>query len=66
MGSERTTWFPKIPNTVSESVLNVDLVGLPLSKVLFDNVLQKLNSSSQPKKITQYELSGFYFECKTY
>lgn len=50
MGSQRTTWFPKIPNMVFELVLNVDLVGLPLSKVLFDKVLQKLNNFGQPKK----------------
>lgn len=57
MGSQRTTWFPKIPKTESELVLNVDLVGLPLSKVLFDKVLQKLNNSGQPKKS---QLSTYY------
>lgn len=50
MGSQRTTWFPEIPNTVSKLVLNVDLVGLPLSKVIFDKVLHKLNNSGQPEK----------------
>lgn len=54
MGSQRTTWFPKIPNTVSELVLNVYLVGISLSEVLFDKVLQKLNNSGQPKKASTY------------